>query len=152
MSNPRVLLLVVVLSVLGCSELVHKEPVSLGENMTECKIYRTGGASTYYLLNIHSDKIEVQYVKSNTVKKSETVDLTDEDYQRFASLFGEALSLKKLPYTFWKGGEEMLLENGDLKMTIALGDVKDGVYPKSVTELVDFIYKVSPMPLKLDGF
>ena len=46
----------------------------------------------------------------------------------------------------------MLIENGDVKLLLALGDVKDGVYPKCISDLIDFIYMVSPMPLKLDGF
>lgn len=148
----KVLLLLLSLLTFGCTKAARQEPIALSENMTECKVYRTGGASTYYLLRIYGDKIEAQYFQSNVVKKSLATGLSKENYRQFVLLFGRALSQKKLPYTFWKGGEEMLIKNGDMKLLLALGDVKDGVYPKDVTDLVDFIYAVSPIPLELAGY
>ena len=90
----KILLVLFSLLMFGCSEFNQKKPVSLGKNMTECKIYRIGGTSTYYLLKIHNDEIEAQYFQSNVVKKSASKELSDQDYQQFIYLFEKALSQK----------------------------------------------------------
>ncbi len=136
---------------IGCTPN-HDEALLSKECVTECRVYRTGGASTYYLLKIKGDRIDAEYYQSDLIGKLASVELTSEEYRKFASLFSKVLTQKDHPYAFWKGGKEMALKSGEREIKIALGDVADGVYSVDISNLVEFIYKISPMELTLEGF